>query len=112
VYSSLPAPAWSAFADTKVLPKTGEWDVHTRYGKMHFTYDTAWVKTLLDLPDGARVVFILRPDEPLARSGLLDRDKAHPVIDPQGKPQLLIFDETFRKDGPLWKALHSLTKNG
>jgi len=112
VYSSLPAPGWSAFSDAKVMPKTGEWDVYTRYGKMHFTYDTAWVKTLLDLPDGARVVFILRPDERLARPGLLDRDKAHPIIDPQGKPQLLIFDETFRKDGSLWKALHNLTKNG
>ncbi|NQU76251.1 MAG: glycosyltransferase family 39 protein [Planctomycetes bacterium] len=53
-------------SDVREYTTPGEWDIYTRYGKMHFMYGDSFVQALNNLRENARpdrVIFIVRPGE-------------------------------------------------
>jgi len=77
------------FKDEHLISKSGEWDIHVKYGKMNFMYGDLWLPIIKELQENGkndRVIFILRPED-------LDlKDPVYEIKDPEGNPGLYIYD--------------------
>ena len=66
-----------------------------RYGKMHFVFGNSSQAALTQLVNNGRsdrVIFIVRPGESSLEREIQPADR---ILDPQGRPSLLIFDTTL-----------------
>lgn len=77
------------FEESRSVHEGPQWDVYLRFGRFHFLYPTVWDEHIRSLQrDGVqqRALLILRPGESTLREPVLT------IIDPTGRPTLLLFE--------------------
>lgn len=83
------------FRDVRVVDDRGQWDVYSRYGKIHFMYGGSFIPALKELQNNGRtdrVLFVVRPAE---ATRLRLKRPLHQIVGPNGQAVLWICGATL-----------------